>query len=82
MTAHEEMRWIEQWTSNYGAEGNDNKTTMNSCAAAEAEDNDGWQEAGRGGGGGGATVMQRRRRYSFTIRSWMMEVEDFFLGGD
>jgi hypothetical protein len=46
------------------------------CVAAEAEDDDGWQEAGHSGGGRGATVVQWRRRNSFAIRSWRMEVED------
>ncbi len=31
---------------------------------AEAEDNNGWQEAGRSGGGGRATVVLRQRRNS------------------
>jgi hypothetical protein len=44
--------------------------------AAEAEDNNGWQEAGHGVGGRGATVVRRQRRNSFTIRPWRMEVED------
>jgi hypothetical protein len=50
-----------QWTSNYGwwqrgedsADNNDNKTTINKCVVAEAEDDDGWQEAGRCSGGRG-----------------------------
>ncbi len=60
---------------NKGTDNKDNKTAINKCAVAEAEDKDGWQEAGHGGGGGGAAVMQRRRRNSFVIRSWRMEVE-------
>ncbi len=44
--------------------------------AAEMEDNNGWQEAGRSGGGGGATVVRRRRRNSITIRPWRAEVDD------
>ncbi len=51
------------------------KQQSTNCAATEAEDKDGWQEAERGGGGGGATMVQWRRRNSFAIRSWRMEVE-------
>jgi hypothetical protein len=46
------------------------------CAAAEAEDSNGWQEAGHSGGGGRATVVQRQRRNGFAIRPCRMEVED------
>jgi hypothetical protein len=46
------------------------------CAAAEAEEDDGWREVGRNGGGGGGTVVRRRRRNSFAIRLWRMEMED------
>jgi hypothetical protein len=44
--------------------------------AAEAEDNGGWQEAGRSGGGRGETVVRHQRRNSFAIRPWRMELED------
>jgi hypothetical protein len=30
----------------------------------EGEDNDGWQEAGRGGGGGGIIVVQQQRLHN------------------
>jgi hypothetical protein len=43
-----------QWrTTNDSTDNNYNKTTINKCLAAEAEDDNGWQEAGRGGGGRG-----------------------------
>ncbi len=84
MTEAEKTRCMEQRTSNYGqwqrgndgADDNNNKTTINKCAAAEVEDNDDWQEVGWGGVGGGATVVRLWRRHSFAIRSWKMEVED------
>jgi hypothetical protein len=43
---------------------------------AEAEDDDGWQEAGRSGGGGGATAVQWWRRNIFMVRPWRMEVDN------
>jgi hypothetical protein len=83
-TAAEQMRWMEQRTSNYGwwqrgdngADDNDKKQQPRNvqrqrrrmCAAQEAEDDDGWREAGHGGGGGGATVVRRWRRNSFARR--------------
>jgi hypothetical protein len=88
------MTW--QWTHNFGrwrrgdngADDNNNKTTINKCAAVGAEDDNGWQEAGRIDGVGGMTVVRQRRRNSFMIKSWRMEVEDWqvcvhflFLGG-
>ncbi len=84
MTAAEEMQWMEQQTSNYscwrrgdnGADDNNKKTTINKCAAAEAEDDNGWREVGHGGGARGVTVVQQLMKNSFTIRSWRMEVED------
>jgi hypothetical protein len=33
------------WRSNDGTKDNDNKTKINICVVAEAEDNNGWQEA-------------------------------------
>ncbi len=43
------------WRGDDGTDNNDNKTTINKYVAAEAEDYNGWQEAGPGGGGGGGT---------------------------
>jgi hypothetical protein len=92
MTAAEETRQMEQWTSNYGrwqrgnndADNNDKKQQSTNvrwqrrrtCAGAEVEEDNGWQEAGHGGGGRGVTVVRRRRRNSFAIGPWRMEVED------
>jgi hypothetical protein len=98
-TVAEETRQMEKqqqcgnygwwWRGDKGSDNNNNNTAINKCEVAEAEDEDGWQEAGCGGGGRGATVVQRQRKNSFAIRSWRMEVEDgqqgciifFFLGG-
>jgi hypothetical protein len=82
-TADGKATTVWQRTSNYvwwhrgnkGADNNDNKTTINKCAAAEAVDKDYGQEAGHNGGGGMATVMWRWRRSSNAIRSWRMEAE-------
>ncbi len=35
---------------------------------AEAEEDNGWQEAGHSGGGGGVTIVQRRRRNTLEDR--------------
>jgi hypothetical protein len=83
-TAAEETRWMKQrtrncswwWRGNNGADNNNKNTRINKCVVAEAEDNNGWQEAGHGSGEGGATLVWQWRRNSFAIRSWRMEVED------
>jgi hypothetical protein len=75
---------MEQRTRNYGwwqrgdngADDNDKKTAINKYVGAEADNNDGWQEAGRSGGDRGAAVVRRQKRNSFGIRSWRIEVED------
>ncbi len=75
---------MEQRTSNYvwwwrgnNNAGNNNKKQQSTnvrwqrwrtCATAEAEDDNGWQEAGCSGGGKGATVVRQQTRNSFTIK--------------
>jgi hypothetical protein len=110
-TAADETRQMEQRTSKYGQwrRGNNNndnnikkhqstnvwRQRRRTCTAAEAEDNNGWQEAGRSGGGKGVTVVRWQWRNSFTIRQWRMKVDEgqgklgwdvhsfsSFLGGD
>jgi hypothetical protein len=39
------------------------------CAAAEVEDKDGWQDTGRSGGGRGVTVVWQQRRNSFAVKA-------------
>ncbi len=57
-----------------GTDDNNNKTTINKSAVAEADAEDSWRETVYGSGGKGATVVQRWRRNSFAMRSWIIEV--------
>jgi hypothetical protein len=91
-TAAEEMRQMEQRTSKYSwwqrgnndADNIDKKQQSTNVqwqrwrmyAAAEAEDDDCWQEVGHSGRGRGATVVWQQRRNSFTIRPWRMDVDN------
>jgi hypothetical protein len=75
MTAAEEMRQMEQRTSNYGwwrrgnngADYNNKKQQstnvwqqrQRTCAMAEVKDDNSWQKAGCSGGGRGASVVWR-----------------------